>query len=131
MPGPTDMAWLSTESARCFEGGAGLWMVAEAADPWAPAGLVGFWRSMHRPPWPPEDELVFALNPSHWGRGLATEASEAALRHARDALGWVEARASIDDRNCAAVRTVARLGFRELGYAFRPGCVSRVFGRRL
>ena len=65
------------------------------------AGISGFWRFEHGPGRRSTDELVFALDESCWGRGLALEASQAVLRHVRDGLGWDEASASADDGNLA------------------------------
>lgn len=107
--------------------GVGLWLAFEIARPSAPAGIAGFWAFEHAA----QDELVFALDEACWGRGLAAEASQAVLGYARDALGWIEARASIDDGNLASARTLARLGFRENGQAVRAGDVLRLFRKPL
>ena len=123
---------MAVESRQRFEDcGAGLWAVFEIASPDKLAGISGFWRFEHGPGRRSTDELVFALDESCWGRGLALEASQAVLRHVRDGLGWDEASASADDGNLASARTLARLGFREHGHALRPGGLLRLFHRPL
>jgi inorganic pyrophosphatase len=60
----------------------------------------------------PEDkvELLYALRRSSWGRRYATEASEAVLRHAFEALGLPEIWAGADPPNEASFRVMHRLG---------------------
>ena len=58
----------------------------------------------------------YALSPSLWGRGLATEMLQCALLHAFDVLGLERIEADIDPRNHASCRLVERLGFRREGY---------------
>ncbi len=132
VPGRAEVDAMAVESGCRFGTcGAGLWLAFEIARPQAPAGLAGFWRFEQGGGRPPVDELVFALDESCWGRGLATEASRAVLGYARDVLGWTEARASADDGNLASARTLVRIGFREYGQAFRPGSVLRLFRKPL
>lgn len=61
-------------------------------------------------------EIGYALAPPLWGRGLATEMVQCALRHAFDVLGLERIEADIDPRNHASCRLVERLGFRREGY---------------
>lgn len=58
----------------------------------------------------------YALSPSLWNRGLATEMVQRALLHAFDVLGLERIEADIDPRNHASCRLVERLGFRREGY---------------
>lgn len=70
------------------------------------AGIVGF-----RPFFePPELQLVYALHPSAWGRGLATEAARAAMQHAFGVLGFDEIQAATDEPNRASIAVMERLG---------------------
>jgi ribosomal-protein-alanine N-acetyltransferase len=61
-----------------------------------------------------EPQLLYALDPAHWGRGLATEASEAVGDYAFDELGYRELLASTDPPNRASIRVMERLGLRFL-----------------
>jgi ribosomal-protein-alanine N-acetyltransferase len=69
-------------------------------------GFCGF-RFFHHPP---ELQLLYALHPSVWRRGLATEAAEAALRYAFEVLGLSEVVASADAPNLASIRVMERIG---------------------
>lgn len=87
--------WVESEiaesDARFRSRGCGLWALTEGAhDPII--GFVGF-----RPFFdPPELQLLYGLLPSHWGRGLATEAALAAIDYAFDVLGFDGVRAATD-----------------------------------
>lgn len=59
----------------------------------------------------------YALHPDHWGRGLASEAVDLALRHAFDTLGWMRIEADTDPDNAASIRLLERFGFRREGIA--------------
>jgi [ribosomal protein S5]-alanine N-acetyltransferase len=104
--------WVEAEIAgsevRFGGGGCGLWTLREPpAD--AVIGFVGF-----RHFWdPPELELVYALRPARWGRGLATEAARAATAYAFDTLGLREVHAATDVPNAASIAVLERLGFQE------------------
>ena len=103
--------WVTAEiraSERRFgSGGAGLWAVRRLGDP-PVIGFVGFREFFE----PPELQLLYGLLPEHWGRGLATEAADAACRFAFETLGWTEIRAAIDVPNTASRAVLERLGFR-------------------
>lgn len=129
--------WVESEiaasRARFIEEGLGLWAMRDAASS-VPAGedratgagaagavgeraligvvepaligVVGF-----RPFFdPPELQLLYALHPDVWGRGLATEATEAALSYAFDERGLDEVRAATDEPNHRSVAVMERLG---------------------
>jgi ribosomal-protein-alanine N-acetyltransferase len=59
--------------------------------------------------------LAFVLAREHWGRGLATEAAGAVLRHAVAALGLREIGAEAVCRNAASIAVLTKLGFRRSG----------------
>lgn len=65
-------------------------------------------------PWQPEgwpgSEVGWTLLPAAWGRGFATEAAEAAVDWAFDALGWEDVIHCIDPENAASERVAQRLG---------------------
>ncbi|MCP3979621.1 MAG: GNAT family N-acetyltransferase [bacterium] len=56
-------------------------------------------------------EVGFALNRSHWGGGLMSEALRLLLDYAFGTLGLRRIEADIDPRNAASIRLVERLGF--------------------
>lgn len=69
-------------------------------------GIVGY-----RPFFdPPELQLLYALHPSAWGKGLAVEAAAAAVDHGFAVLGFQEIRAATDAPNRASIRVLERLG---------------------
>ncbi|MEU3291595.1 GNAT family N-acetyltransferase [Streptomyces longwoodensis] len=57
-------------------------------------------------------ELVAALAPPYWGRGLGTEVVRGLLRHAADNLGLKEAYGMVGADNAASLAMCRRLGFR-------------------
>jgi [ribosomal protein S5]-alanine N-acetyltransferase len=73
------------------------------------AGKVGAYRL---------PEFGYILHPDLWGRGIATEAVRAFLRHIWQSRPDVAALTTdIDPRNTASLRLVETLGFRETGRA--------------
>ncbi|MFI9272173.1 GNAT family N-acetyltransferase [Kitasatospora sp. NPDC052896] len=59
-------------------------------------------------------ELVTALAPEFWGRGLGTEVIRGLLRHAADGLGLKEVYGMVGAENTASLALCRRLGFRHL-----------------
>lgn len=59
-------------------------------------------------------ELVTALAPEHWGRGLGGEVVRGLLRHAADNLGIEEVYGMVGADNTASLTMCRRLGFRRL-----------------
>ncbi|MEV6044075.1 GNAT family N-acetyltransferase [Streptomyces xanthochromogenes] len=60
----------------------------------------------------PGHELVAALLPAYWGRGLGGEVVRGLLRHAADDLGLTEAWGMVGADNTASLAMCERLGFR-------------------
>lgn len=60
-------------------------------------------------------ELGYALGPTHWGQGLAREATTLAIRFAFDELALERIEVDIDPRNDASIALAERLGFRREG----------------
>ncbi|MEM7351679.1 MAG: GNAT family N-acetyltransferase [Acidobacteriota bacterium] len=73
--------------------------------------LIGFtgYRFFHDPP---ELQLLYGIAPSHWGRGLATEAARAMIRCGFEEHGFDAIVASTDVPNTASVRVMEKAGLR-------------------
>jgi len=103
--------WIDTvirDSVDSFERvGVGMWGVRERSR----ESLIGFtgYREFYDPP---VLELLYALLPDSWGRGLATEMAEAALAFGFERGGMDEIRASTDGPNVASENVMKRLGMR-------------------
>jgi len=102
----TGLVERSSENFR--ERGIGLWTVRDGPTG-SRAGLVGFAEFSA----PGALELMYAMRPRFWGRGLATEVARAAMERGF-ASGLSEIHASTDEPNSASRRVLARLGFREV-----------------
>lgn len=72
-------------------------------------GKLGVWRV---------PEVGFFLSRTHWGRGLATEALVAFVRHAF-AAGADHLTADVDPANAASLAVLTKAGFRETARASR------------
>jgi len=57
-------------------------------------------------------EVGYALHPSAWGHGYATEACAAVLRHAHHTMGARDVLSVIHPENLASIRVAERLGAR-------------------
>jgi RimJ/RimL family protein N-acetyltransferase len=60
----------------------------------------------------PEIEIGWRLRPAFWGRGYATEAARAVLRHGFDQLGLDAVVAEIDADNAASITVAERIGMK-------------------
>jgi RimJ/RimL family protein N-acetyltransferase len=69
------------------------------------AGLL-FWETK------PGLEVGYAVHPSAWGKGYATEAAARSLRHAHQALGARGVLSVIHPENAASIRVAEKLGAR-------------------
>lgn len=56
-------------------------------------------------------ELVYALSPGVWGRGLGTEVAAAITDYGIDALGLTEVHATVDPANAASLKLLHNLGY--------------------
>ena len=65
----------------------------------------------------PEVELTYALEPSAWGRGYATEAASAALEYGFAEAGLGRVVGIADAQNERSLRVLRKLGMRSLGVA--------------
>ncbi|QWP76717.1 GNAT family N-acetyltransferase [Lysobacter sp. K5869] len=82
------------------------WAIADEND-----ALVGTCTLFRFDPAHRRAEIGYALNPAHWGRGLASEAVRLALDWAVDAAGFHRIDASIDPDNLPSRALLHRLGF--------------------
>lgn len=57
-------------------------------------------------------EILYSLEPEHWGRGLAAEASRAVLDYAFGVVGVHRITAEIDTANAASAEIALQLGMR-------------------
>jgi RimJ/RimL family protein N-acetyltransferase len=94
------------------EHGFGLWAVAPRDDPRACVGFAGLAIPAFLPDVLPAVEVGWRLARSTWGRGLATEAGRASVRHGFGALGLRSVVCIVDPRNVASLRVAAKLGMR-------------------
>lgn len=86
-------------------------------------GVVGFnefWE-------PPELQILWALHPDHWGRGLATEASRAVITDAFERLGFARVMAATDPPNVASIAVMRRLGLGLVEQALRNGKPALIY----
>jgi RimJ/RimL family protein N-acetyltransferase len=120
-----DRGWVISEvatSQALFEThGIGLWALRKREDEEPEEerilGAVGY-RFFHQPP---ELQLVVALLPRWWGRGLATEACREVIRYGYQAAGLERIAADTDAGNDPSIRLMARLGLRFEGRVEKGG----------
>lgn len=84
--------------------GFGVWVI-QRRDPGDFVGTCGFWQGKG---WP--TELTWWLLPEARGTGIASEASQPAIRHAYREFGWPVVETYMNDTNQAARTLVLRLG---------------------
>jgi len=87
--------------------GYGIWAVVERA-PERFVGRVGLWN----PEGWPGLEVGWVVAREHWGRGIATEAGDAAMRFAFERLGAEHVVSVIHPENARSIRVAERLGER-------------------
>ena len=91
-----------------------------------PRGIVGF-AGLRRFGPAGEVEILYALLPSCWGRGLATEAARAVLRFGLGEAGVPEILAGADLENAASFRVMERLGMTFARDVFIDGRPTRYY----
>lgn len=84
--------------------GFGVWAIRRRTEQDV-VGVCGYWQGRG---WP--RELTWWLLPDYRGRGVALEASRAAIDHAYDVWGWDAVETYTNDDNTPARELVARLG---------------------
>jgi ribosomal-protein-alanine N-acetyltransferase len=96
--------------------GLGQWTVRFTAG----GGIIGFcgFRQFGEPP---QWEIIYGLLPAYWGRGLAVEASIAALRFAFSVTGSGCIHGRTDPPNTASIRVLEKLGMSYVGQTLEGG----------
>lgn len=102
--------WVIEHTHNAFAGIAGLEPVSAEAGT-APAMAGGI-------------EPIIALNPEHWGQGLASEAMDALIVYARRSLRLPRLVAAVDQPNAGSHRLMQRCGFTVMGKA--PGTANEL-----
>jgi len=86
--------------------GYGMWAVTIRGDNDC-VGLVGPWTP---PDWPETEIGWMMFDASIEGTGIATEAADAAVKHAYDVLGWQTAVSYIGHTNARSIKLAEKLG---------------------
>lgn len=119
-PWPYRLDHAETFLAREPDRGFPHFLIVERSDPEAPIiGGVGFHEADGAP------ELGYWLAPEKWGRGLMTEAAQAALDAARACLGYRRFVSGHFFDNPASGRVLEKLGFRPTGEIARRFALAR------
>lgn len=98
-------AWLAVTAANYARRGYGMFALEDRAT----GEVIGFCGLVH-PGDQPEPEIKYALLRSHWGRGLASEAVPALLRHGSTAYGLRRIIATVAPANLASQRVLRKAG---------------------
>lgn len=109
-------AWLGW-MADCYrQHGFGRWCVVEKTGGRV-IGSCGFWPLVETG----ETDFGYLLARDCWGRGYASEAGRAALRHGFERLCFAEVIARVEPANAASCRVLERLGFEYRGLKLYSG----------
>lgn len=117
-------AFLARRLAEWDRQGWGLWAVTLDD---RLVGYTGFTLPTFLPEVMPVPEVGWRIHPSHWGRGLATEAARSALHYAFGTLQFDQVVSIYQPENLASGRVMARIGMSvdrdtvhpELGFPLR------------
>jgi ribosomal-protein-alanine N-acetyltransferase len=111
-------------SRRNFEAiGCGYFTIRPAQ---APARVIGF-AGLRPYGGAGAIELLYALRPEAWGRGLATEAARAVLVLGFERCGLEEIHAGADPPNAASFTVMERLGMSVRGHVTLEGRTARYY----
>ncbi len=106
--------WFDVNHDQLADRGWGLWAVDVVAEGEPVSGFVGFVGlavpTFEGPPFLPAIEVGWRLAREAWGRGYATEAAWASLRHGFEVLGLDEIVSFTPVRNVPSRRVMERLG---------------------
>jgi RimJ/RimL family protein N-acetyltransferase len=99
--------------------GYGVWAVQQKSDN-SLIGTCGFWKGKN---W--SKELTWWVMPEGRGKGVATEASKAAIDHAYMMFKWSSVETYMNDDNIAARSLVEKLGGKKVDRKVFPDGLSR------
>lgn len=99
--------------------GYGVWVIQKKSDE-SLIGTCGFWKGKD---WP--KELTWWVMPEGRGKGVATEASKAAIHHAYNKFKWDSVETYMNDDNIAARSLVEKLGGKKIARKKFPDDLSR------
>ncbi|WP_269532153.1 GNAT family N-acetyltransferase [Chitinimonas sp. BJYL2] len=105
----TTARWINRANSNADRWGYGTHAVVDAA-----SGTVIGWAGLNHNDYAPEPdvaEIIYALAPSHWGQGLATELAQAMIAWAWHNSGLSAMVATIDPANAASIAMMGKLGF--------------------
>ena len=127
------VAAMLAESATLDARGLGLWTIEQAQGELA--GLAGLQpvsaELAAAPATASAIEVLIALYPAFWGKGLATAALDALALYARDCLGLTRLVAGVDRPNGRSHRLLAGRGFKPVGSTPGPAHELLLYELRL
>jgi [ribosomal protein S5]-alanine N-acetyltransferase len=83
--------------------GTGLWKVIYLEQM---VGFCGYWYFHH----PPELQLLYGVDPSHFDKGIATEVARAMIKYGFEVLNFEKIVGSTDAPNLASIRVMEKVG---------------------
>ena len=102
------LARLKADLGSWYLFGFGVWAIQLKSDS-SFIGTCGFWQGKD---WP--TELTWWILPKARGKGIATEASQAAIAHAYNKFKWDAVKTYMNDENVAARNLVEKLGGKQI-----------------
>jgi RimJ/RimL family protein N-acetyltransferase len=102
---PTVKTFIRQSAGNFTELGFGLWLLTDKVDGGF-HGVCGFTEKDGSP------DLLFSIEPEHWGQGLATESATSVMAYAFKALNVSQIVATVDKPNTMSIRILEKLGMR-------------------
>lgn len=94
------------------------WAITQRNDP----AMIGIISLLRIKPEHYRTELGYMLLPAHWGKGYASEAVGAVVRHAFEQLKFHSIEAVVDPANTGSIKALLKNGFVKEGH-FRENCL--------
>jgi RimJ/RimL family protein N-acetyltransferase len=107
--------------SESYPDGFGFWVLTDPDD--LVIGRSHLRPSTELPGAPPE--IGWFLTPSHWGQGLAREATAAVIDHGFSTVGVSEIWALVHEKNEASLGLAKRFGFQDTGSGVHYGATHR------